>query len=278
MKQTPFDISKCTVRLAEPRDAKDLVWISKTIWNHGDYLGKVAKQWIDEPWFLVCEYQQRVIACIKLTLLPNESLWFEGMRVHGSYQGMGIGRLMNQAAMKLAYEITPQYQNLKYEFSTYRLNQKTIHITTKIGFKLVEGFYTLEHRGICSLQKPKIITKPSMDIFELYPLYLPAGWRAVHNEQVSLPFICKHAKLFASPSTRYLLSGHDYRDLTVLDVPPEDIKAELPYIQSMVGFKKSFNIILPQSQKHAIPSLQEAGFRFMDANPELTPDLLVFKM
>lgn len=278
MKKQQFDIEQCLVRLAKPSDNKDLTEIAKTIWDGGDYLPKVAKTWMNEPWFLVCEYQNKVIACIKLTLLPNQSLWFEGMRVHGEYQGLGIGRLMNQAAMKLASEIEPRYPKLKYEFITYRLNKETLHLTTKVGFKEVESFYSLEKHGTLSLKKPKIITKVKLDIFEHYPLYLPVGWRGIHKDPDSLHYIHKHAKLFASPKMRYLLSGHDYRDVTVLGTIPQDIRAEIPYIQFMIGYKKDFSIIFPKSQKEALPRLLDAGFKFMDDNPNQQPDMLVFSM
>jgi len=278
MKIVDLNIDACQVRLARQSDSADLKAIAKTIWGGGDYLPKVMEEWIAEPWFLVCEYQERVIACIKLTLLPCNSLWFEGMRVHADLQGRGIGKLMNRAAMEYAAQIAAERPGLRYEFSTYFLNHETLHLTAKVGFKQVQGFHTLDKFGGRLIQEPQFIENPGMDIFELYPDYLPVGWRAIKKHPDSLEYIRSHARVFATPKARYLIGGHGSGDITFLDPIPAEMRPELPYLQYFFGLKRKYSIIFPRSQAHHITRLQGLGFRCWDDNPDAKPEMLVFSM
>ena len=97
-----FILENCLVRLARPQDRQDLLAISRGIWAGTDYLPKVVDRWLAEDWFFVCEYQGRVIACLKLSLLPDNVLWFEGLRVHRRWQGKGIARFMNTEIFRFA--------------------------------------------------------------------------------------------------------------------------------------------------------------------------------
>lgn len=272
-----FDIKECKTRLAKKGDAKDLVAIAKTIWSGSDYLPQVMTGWIKEPWFIVCEYHKRVIGCIKLTLLPDNSLWFEGMRVIRDMQGKGIGRLLNEAVMKKALEIKAEKPGLHLEFSTYFLNQETLHMAGKMGFKQVDGFYLMEKYGGRILKEPHIITDYGMEIFEQYPKYLPLGWRTIRNSPEGLDYIKKHGTVFATPKARYLQGGHKNNDITILDPLPPNMKAELPYIQHLIGYKLNFSFIMPSTVlPSALFSLESQKFRFGDENPDYTPQLLVF--
>lgn len=282
MKKTPslpdFDINSFSTRLAKESDIPDLVSIAKTIWDGGDYLPKVMREWINEPWFIVGEQAGRVIACIKLTLLPVGSLWFEGMRVHGSHQGRGIGKLMNRAAMETAAQIAKRHPGLSFEFSTYFLNHETLHLTAKMGFKQVEGFHTMDKFGTWLMQEPELITAPGMDIFDLYPSYLPVGWRAIRKSEEALAYIRDHARVFATPKARYLIGGHGSGDVTILDPIPGNFKSELPYLQHFFGRKRKYSIIFPRSMANHIPKLEKLGYRFWDDNPESKEEMLVFSM
>lgn len=271
-----FNINDCKVRLAQTKDANDLAIVARTIWSGRDYLPGVLKQWTKEPWFLVCEYNKRVVACIKLTLLPDNSLWFEGLRVLKHLQGYGIGRLMNNAAMEYAIKIAQEQPGIRFEFSTHFLNQETLHLAEKMEFKQVEGFYVMEKYGGKILKMPQEITQPGMDIFDLYPNYLPVGWRAIRKSDEGLEYVSKKAKIFATPRCRYLLGGHQGSDVTILDPIVPNMKEEMPYIQYHVGYKLSLSLIFPRVQASVFSSLESQKFRFGDPNQELLPQMLVF--
>lgn len=278
MKEIDFKLDECLIRLARLEDEPDLKAIAKTIWEGGDYLPRVMREWILEPWFIVCEYQGRVIACIKLTMLPDKSLWFEGMRVHGNLQGRGIGKLMNRAAMEYASRLASEHPGLRYEFSTYFLNHETLNLTSKMGFQQVESFHTLDKYGVRHFSEPDMITDPGMDIFDHFPHYLPVGWRTVRKHPDSLAYIRSHATVFATPRARYLIGGHENKDITILDPIPNDFRTELPYLQYFFGPKRKYSIIFPRSQASKIASLKNLGFRDWDDNPDRKPEMLVFSM
>lgn len=271
-----FDISLCKTRLAQPRDASDLVAIAKTIWGGEDYLLKVLTAWINEPWFIVCEYQGVVVACIKLTQLPPNTLWFEGMRVLKPLQGKGLGKLMNKAAMELALQISNQQPGMLFEFSTYFMNQETPHLTSKLGFKQVAGFHIMDKYGGRILEEPEPVENPGMDIFDHYPAYLPVGWKAIRKSEEGLEYIRQNARIYASPGMRFLIGGIENTDVTLIDPIPANLQKELPYIQYHIGYKRNFSIIFPQTYPSVIFSLECQKFRVRDHNPENVPEILVF--
>ncbi len=274
-----FDISSCLVRKAIPEDKDQLLKLARTIWDGNDYLAKVLDRWIHEPWFLVCEYRQCVIACLKLTMLPDKVLWFEGLRVHARYQGKGIGKLMNRSGMALAQSIAKRHPGLSYEFCTYYRNVESLSLTARIGFEPVHRFITLDKSGVHSVLAPKIIKRPLPQWFHHYPTYIPLGWRSVHNSPAGLSFIRREALFFKTPHSVYMLAGYPERYITFLDMPRRQIKEELPYFQYFFGARKKYGIIMPADFVSAVPHLKRHGFSNWDEDADSIPqNMLILKL
>jgi GNAT superfamily N-acetyltransferase len=277
--KTVFDINACLVRKARPGDIPQLIKITRTIWDGHDYLAQVLDRWVHEPWFLVCQYRQRVIACLKLTLLPDNVLWFEGLRVHARFQGKGIGKLMNRAGMELAQSIGKRLPGLSYEFCTYYRNVESLSLTAKIGFEVVRRFITLDKSGVHTVVSPKVIKRLKPEWFHFYPDYIPLGWRSIHNSPAGLSFIRREAVFFKTPQAVYMLAGYPERYVTLLDLPPRDIKAELPYFQYFYGPRRKYGIIMPSEFACAVPHLKRHGFNFWDEDPDSEPqNMLILRM
>lgn len=274
-----FDINACLVRKARPEDKPSLQRMSRTIWDGHDYLLQVLDRWLFEPWFLVCEYHGRVIACLKLTLLPDKVLWFEGLRVHGRYQGNGIGKLMNRAGMALAETVARKHPGLSYEFCTYYQNTESLSLTSRIGFEVVRRFITMDKYGTHNTRVPKVLRRPDADWFASYPDYIPLGWRSVHNTPDGISFIRRNAVFFQTPQARYMLAGYPERYITFLDIPVRNLKDELPYFQYFYGARKKYGIIMPTEFASAIPHLKRHSFTFWDEEPDAEPhNMLILKL
>ena len=273
-----FRIEDCIVRLARPSDREDLIEVSRGIWDGHDYLPGIVDRWIAEDWFFVCEYQRRVIACLKLSLFPDNVLWFEGLRVHRKYQGKGIAKLMNRQLFRFASGLKATNPKLSYEFCTYYRNVESLAITRKMGSQEVEGFYNMERRGVIRIKEPEIVADYGMEIFQQYPRYLPLNWHAVHAGEESLPYVKAHATVFKGERGLYLSGSVGERCITLLSTLPSDIKGELPYLQYFYGPRKKITLTIPQSMRQEIPRLQEAKFYFWEEEGDIAKNMLVFRL
>ncbi|MDP2172214.1 MAG: GNAT family N-acetyltransferase [Candidatus Cloacimonadaceae bacterium] len=269
---------ECVIRLAEPGDRKDLISISRTIWEGHDYLPQIMDKWISEPYFIVCEFRGRVIACLKLSLLPDNVLWFEGLRVHGRFQGKGIATLMNRFAMGIAVELKKLNPPLSFEFCTYYKNAESLHLTQKVGFEVVQNCYQLDKRGVRDTKKPKILKDYDMSIFSALGDFIPLGWQALHNAPASLAFIRKHAVVFQTPQSIYLLGGVIDKHITFLTPPPADLKPELAFYQHFHGSRRKYGIVLSPRFVSSLPLLSKHGFNFWDEEKEPVANMYVLKM
>lgn len=271
-----FKLEDCLVRIARPSDRADLIEISRGIWEGHDYLPMIVDRWIGEDWFFVCEYQGKVIACLKLSIFPDNVLWFEGLRVHRRYQGKGIAKLMNRELMAFAASLKRQNPQLTFEFCTYYKNVESLAITSRMGSRQIAGYYNLERRGVVKTAVPEVILDYGREAFRHYPGHIPLNWHTVHNTGDALPFIRKHAEIFRTPQGLYLVGTVGERCITLLSDLPSDLQAELPYLQHYFGSRKKYSITIPQSMQAEIGRLRQSKFYFWDEEGEEALNMLVF--
>lgn len=271
-----FELDSCLIRPATKADRDDLISVSKGIWGGTDYLPKVMDRWISEPWFLVCEYQGHVIACLKLSLFPDQVLWFEGLRVRSRYQNRGVATLMNRHSFALAHDLRRAGNVRSFEFCTYYLNKESLHLTQKLGFKVVATFWQLNKRGIKATREPKLLPRVDLKAFRHYGKYIPCAWQSLHHCPDALPFLNRHGRLFQTPRATYYLGGGHEPHLTLLEAPTPAIKEDLPYFQHFFGSRKSYGVIVPPAFKDSLPLLRELGFHFWER--EEAENMLILKM
>ncbi|MFO8144700.1 MAG: GNAT family N-acetyltransferase [Candidatus Syntrophosphaera sp.] len=271
-----FDLDECVVRLARPSDKADLTRVARGIWGGGDYLPKVFDRWVREPWFWVCEYQGRAIACLKMTRFPDDVLWFEGLRVQVRYQNHGIAKFLNRHSFLVASKLRRENPAIAYEFATYYLNVESLHLTQKLGFRVVEKFYSLKKRGVAKTEKPGVLRNIELAAFRNYPAYIPCAWQSVHNTEASLGFLQEHGFLFQTPHARYYFGGLHDPCVTLLEPPSSSLREDLPYIQHFYGSRKSYDLIMPSSFCSSLPLLHKHGFRVW--GDERVENMLVLRM
>ncbi len=69
-------------RPARPSDTDDVMALTKTIWDGGDYIPIVWQDWLADRLGLlaVAEWEGRAVGVGKLTCITPESWWMEGLR------------------------------------------------------------------------------------------------------------------------------------------------------------------------------------------------------
>jgi len=273
-----FDIAKCTVRLAHREDRQDLIEISRHIWDGHDYLPLIVDRWISEPWFFVCEYEGRAIACLKLSKFPLNVIWFEGLRVHRKFQGKGVAKLMNRELLVFAAGLKAKNPALSFEFCTYYKNIESLALTSRLGSKQIEGFYVMERRGLRKIMEPEIIKDFGTEIFAEYPNYLPLNWHAVRSSAESLDFIRKHAIVFRTTRALYLVGKVGERCVTCLQAPNSDTLEDLRYLQYFFGSGKKLHVTLSANWQNHLTLMKENKFYFWDDEGEEALNMLVFSL
>lgn len=273
-----MNLDKCKIRRAQTQDRADLLRIAEKIWDGGDYLPHVLDRWLEEPWFFVCEYNGKAIACIKLTLFPDSVLWIEGLRVNPDYQGQGIATLLNKEIFRFSHTLKAKDSALSLEFCTYYKNVESLHLTRKLGFQDVAGFYKLEHVGLQKILKPEIISDYTMQIFVHYPHFLPLNWHVVHTVKAAFPYIKTHSQIFRTPNGLYLIGSEGERAITCLSRPHSGIIQDIPYFQYFFGPGKPLSLVLGSEFEKVLPILLAADFYFWDESAETTINMLVLRL
>ena len=126
------------IRRAVHEDKPRIVEISSKIWDGEDYLPHIFNKWVDEKGgeFSVITVDGVVAGCAKITELPHNVLWLEGIRVDTDYRGRGLGKSLAEYQLKRAKEIGYE----KLELGTFVENYESIAIIEKRGFERVASF------------------------------------------------------------------------------------------------------------------------------------------
>jgi hypothetical protein len=185
---------------------------------------------------------------------------------------------MNREMFRFAAKLKKQDPQLRFEFCTYYLNVESLHLTKKLGFKVVKSFYSLDKNGIKAQAEPKLIEDYDLSLFRVYPDYIPLGWQSVHNSPASLPFIRQRCTVFETPQARYLLAGVAEKSIVLLAPPVSNFKAELPYFQSFFPPRKRFSIVIPTQFRKYLSHLNAYGFRFWEGESKPVKNMLVLKL
>jgi len=131
------------IRRAKLEDKARIVEISSKIWDGDDYLPHIFEKWVHEEGgeFSVITVDGVVAGCAKMTLLPHNVLWLEGIRVDSDYRGQGLGKKMADYQLKRAKFLG--YNRL--ELGTFVENYESLAIIEKRGFERIASFKFLLH-------------------------------------------------------------------------------------------------------------------------------------
>ncbi len=174
-------IKQITIREAKSDDLDDLAEISRTTWDGHDYLEHVSGNWLKESGFYVGEIAGKVVACGKITSLPGQVAWLEGLRVHKDYKGRGLGRILSDELLRITILKKNDGEFRDVEFSTYINNIESISMAEKQGFTKSELFHVVSLENPPIQKTPVGLKKfsPSSSDFSVYPVHAPCGWKYI---------------------------------------------------------------------------------------------------
>jgi len=203
-----------TVREAAAGDLADLADISRNTWEGHDYLEKVSPEWIRDSGFIVGETEGRVIACGKISKMPGDVAWLEGLRVHPDYRGRGYGRAMSERILGFARGKVRRKEFSCIEFSTYINNVESRTIAEEQGFRIVELFHVvgLEEPSGRAVDIQVREVAPDAEDFSIYPGHSPCGWKYIRTSSIdSIGWMRKNAKFWqAETGARFLSSNRGF--------------------------------------------------------------------
>ncbi len=254
------------IRLLNIDDLKAVKELARHIWEGNDYLGKVAKGWIEEGGFLGLFDADMLIGCAKITHLPDGVVWLEGLRIHPEYQHKGLGKELAKTVLDMALQFVQSGEAQHIEFSTYCLNQESIHISTQAGFKPVDEYYILTHKSV-KPASPKHFSKIFDNVTDYFPTSLPYGWKFLHPTKQAVNWLNRKVQVAKAEGGHFYVGGEE-PTVCLLSPAGEWLDQALPYIQYYLGKKKEIELLLHPSRAAEIPVLQELGFHWWEEGQE----------
>lgn len=254
-------------------DRKEVNEISRLTWEGYDYLSKVFDEWIKDGNFYVATDDEKVIGTAKITFLPEKTGWLEGLRVHPEWRGRGIGRKMNDFTLKLARYMKKSGRIDSIEFATYFLNQESLHMTKKVGFKVVKRFFVLYRKKEGPEVKPKEI-KLSLDDLKEYKSYIPVGWQFVKKTIDGFKNLKKRSKAYSTGKFKFYQAGYE-ETFILLDGSERAIKDYIPHLNFLTSEADAYDIMFPEEWKEKIHLFTNNGFSLWDEPEE--PNIMVLR-
>ncbi len=271
-------MSRPIVRPAETGDLEALADISRNTWEGSDYLERIAPAWVAEGGFHVVEVDGVVAGCTKLSILPGPCAWLEGLRVHPSQRGRGLGRLLADFSFDMARGMAARSLVAAVEFQTYYHNAESISMALSRGFEIVERFYCLWRETPGSgpdLSFSRV--EPGEDDISCYRGRVPAGWRSLLRTPETVPWIGARCSTIETEGLRFmrLEDGGQYALCSSSMLDPRRA-AEAVAAHSAASGDGEAEMMLPACRDDALAAFLDAGWGLWEEPFE--PNALVLRM
>lgn len=177
------------LRKVTPSDLKDILEISRHVWEGQDYLPKVIEKWLKDPnsYTYGIEVDGHLVSLDNLRLIEDgRTGWLEGLRVHPDYRGRGLAKKLTEHMMREAQRL--KVQRMRYTTGTD--NTASLKLAERGGFvQLLEmGVFWHPNPEITPSSKdyPPIEKGSFNEVYELVqrnPQIIPLGvlvynWKA----------------------------------------------------------------------------------------------------
>lgn len=122
-------------RAAREEDTADVLELTSTIWDGGDYVPHVWPEWLADPHGLlaVAEYRGRVIGLSKLSQITPKDWWLQGLRVHPEFQGRGVAARLHDYVL----DHWQRHGDGLMRLATSALRVQVHHLCERTGFSKV---------------------------------------------------------------------------------------------------------------------------------------------
>ena len=257
------------IREATTGDLEDLACISRTTWDGEDYLEKVSSDWIRQQGFLVGEIDGRVIACGKITWLPGEVAWLEGLRVHKDFKGKGYGRILSDEILGIAKNKVQAGDFQSIQFSTYVNNAESVSMALKQGFRATEYFHVISldnppvHKSTVQVKR----FDPSAEDFSIYSEHAPCGWKYIHHSsETSLDWMKANAEFWqVETGARFLVANRGF-EISPLSTSLDDPEGFIQGAFALAEKKRLdyLELMIHDSHKNILTAAVNSGFSYWD--------------
>jgi hypothetical protein len=248
--------------------------ISSVTWDGNDYLAGVAPAWIEEGGFFVGTAGDSVVACAKLSRLPGGTAWLEGLRVLPEFQGLGYGRLISEFLNRRAMEMVETGAASWTEFCTYYKNDRSIAMSLRSGFEVVEKFVCLSAWPAGSLAA---VSRTAIQAEELscYAGRIPLGWKTPLNVPGTADWLAARADAWTSDGAGFF--GNRNGAFTLLGSGLERPGAAAAGILAAAALTDSdgAEVMLPPDRPDVVEALLDRGFDWWEEPREA--NVLVFR-
>ena len=135
-----------TCRTALGRDTRDVLELTRSIWEGHDYIPYVWRDWLLDPegCLLVAEQRGKVVGLGKLSHPGPDEWWIEGLRVHPDFQGQKIARKLHMALIAAWEERGGGVLRLSTSSSRFAVH----HLCQSTGFSKIAEFSFLAARSL----------------------------------------------------------------------------------------------------------------------------------
>jgi GNAT superfamily N-acetyltransferase len=261
------------IRKATLKDLIDIGEISRTTWDGEDYLETVSGEWIKQPGFIVGELQGRVIACGKITPMPAQIAWLEGLRVHSDFRGKGIGRVMSDEILRIVLEKLRSGEFRSIEFSTYINNAESRSMAGKQGFSVAELFHVIGMDDFAQSSSPAVPEEftPSASDFSVYPLHAPCGWKFIHHcARGSLEWMKANAEFWQVSTGARFLASRRGMEISPLAGAFADPAGFIQGAFALAGINKldSLELVIHDEHKDILSTALKSGFSYWETPGE----------
>lgn len=253
-------------KLITKEDIPALQEIAEGTWEGNDYLKHVIEPWIKDGGFWGCYKEEKLLACSKLTILPDGVAWLEGLRVHPDYYRLGIGKSITTYVLEKALQLRSEGIVNRIEFCTYYLNQGSLNMSYQAGFEVIEQFYNMSARkeDYTDIKNSEKIQEISMPIEELLNSgdYLSAGWRIVRSKKESLSWLEQNTAFYKVGQTRFYKAGHG----SLYVILENQIENPLKLVRAMFSLTEDeeIEIVFQKAKKEFVSQLKRIGCSFWD--------------
>lgn len=228
------------------------------IWDGNDYLPLYFSDWVDDGNFYAIEHNGRIAGTGKITLLPGKTAWLEGLRIDPALQGHGLGKELAGFIFSRALDLQKRGKVRFIEFSTYYLNDRSIGISAKAGFRTMESFYILAKEKDKGSIHPVKSDISGADL--KYSNYIPAGWKFLHRTHGYLKWLNNNCSAYTYDGLKVYIRKND----TVINpagIPDPD---KITAVGNSIMSGDYFETILTENEGHLVKDFLKRGWFFWD--------------
>lgn len=244
-------------RPAKESDTPDMLEVTRTIWDGGDYVPQVWAEWLADPHgrLIVAEYEGRVIGLTKLSRHFPGAWWLHGLRVHPDFEGRGVASQLHHAALAAWKEIGDGALRL----ATASFRHSVQHLSEQDGFIKVGEFTIFVAPSLPSREDPgdvpfTAIAKEEFaevedrircsPVFNLQDGLLELGWE----------FAPLHEKFIQEAIERGMAwwwRGREGALLAYDDEDDDDKRLRLPFIEALACDLDRLSVLLADYRRLA---------------------------